>query len=154
MNEYKRQLELWGNFVFPFWENKNNAGIPDAVVFCRKELYDPIVDEYNDKHYGHGVRNGQDTNNAIRSKLEEHAKKCYETWKHIDMNDGKLPDDFKTFDDWKKFRLHFNICRKLPKDDIPKFGIPYNCICSEWRGNLKALSGYQQTCKCFDTVNT
>ena len=50
----------------------------------------------------HGVHNGQDTNRAIRSKLEEHAKKCYETWKHIDMNDGKLPDDFKTFDDWKQ----------------------------------------------------
>ena len=62
------------------------------------------------------------------------------------MNDGKLPDDFKTFDDWKKFRLHFNICRKLPKDDIPKSGIPYDCICTEWRS--KVPSGYQQTCKC------
>ena len=37
-------------------------------------------------------------------------------------------------------------CRKLPKDDIPKSGIPYDCICSEWRS--KVLSGYQQTCKC------
>ena len=84
------------------------------------------------KHYGmKAVRNGQETNNAIRPELEKHAKKCYETWKHIDMNDGKLPDDFKTFDDWKKFRLHFNICRKLPKDDIPKSDIPYDCICTE-----------------------
>ena len=45
-----------------------------------------------------------------------------------------------------KFRLHFNICRKLPKDDIPKSDIPYDCICSEWRS--KVPSGYQQTCKC------
>ena len=45
-------------------------------------------------------------------------------------------------------QLHFNICRKLPKDDIPKSGIPYDCICTEWRGNLKAPGGYQQRCKC------
>ena len=52
----------------------------------------------------HGsVRNGQDTNNAIKPLLEEHAKKCYLTWQYIDMNDGKLPqDDLKTFDDWKQ----------------------------------------------------
>ena len=55
-------------------------------------------------HYGtEAVRNGQDTNNAIRPLLEEHAKKCYLTWQYIDMNDGKLPqDDLKTFDDWKQ----------------------------------------------------
>ena len=105
MNEFKRQLELWGDFVFPFWENNAvKTGIPDAVVFCRKELYDPIIDEYNEKTYGvRGVRNGQDTNNAIRPLLEEHAKKCYLTWQYIDMNDGKLlQDDLKTFDDWKQ----------------------------------------------------
>ena len=52
----------------------------------------------------HGsVRNGQDTNNAIKPLLEKHAKKCYLTWQYIDMNDGKLPqDDLKTFDDWKQ----------------------------------------------------
>ena len=34
---------------------------------------------------------------------EEHAKTCYFTWRYIDMNDGKLPqDDLKTFDDWKQ----------------------------------------------------
>ena len=49
------------------------------------------------------VRNGQDTNNAIRPLLEEHAKTCYLTWQYIDMNDGKLlQDDLKTFDDWKQ----------------------------------------------------
>ena len=55
-------------------------------------------------HYGtEAVRNGQDTNNAIRPLLEEHAKKCYLTWQYIDMNDGKLlQDDLKTFDDWKQ----------------------------------------------------
>ena len=55
-------------------------------------------------HYGkEAVRNGQDTNNAIKPLLEEHAKKCYLTWQYIDMNDGKLPqDDLKTFDDWKQ----------------------------------------------------
>ena len=69
------------------------------------------------------------------------------SWQYIDMNDGKLPeDDLKTFDVWKQFRLHFTICRKLPKDDIPKSGIPYDCICTEWRS--KVASGYQQTCKC------
>ena len=62
-----------------------------------------LVDEYNDKHYGNAVRNGQDTNNAIKPLLEELAKKCYLTWQYIDMNDGKLPqDDLKTFDDWKQ----------------------------------------------------
>ena len=104
MTQYKRQLELWGDFVFPFWENNAvKTGIPDAVVFCRQALYNPTVDEYNLKHYGHAVRNGQKTNNAIRPELEKHAKKCYETWKHIDLNDGKLPkDDLKTFDDWEQ----------------------------------------------------
>ena len=43
--------------------------------------------------------------------------------------------------------MHFTICRKLPKDDIPKSDIPYDCICTEWRGNLKVPSGYQQKCK-------
>jgi len=143
MNEFKRQLELWGDFVFPFWENDaNDDDIPDAVVFCRNALCSPIYNQHYPAH-------GEDTNKAIRPELEKHAKKCYETWKHIDMNDGKLPeDDFKTFDDWKQFRLNFTICRKLPKDDIPKSGIPYDCICTEWRGTLKAPSGYQQRCKC------
>ena len=37
-------------------------------------------------HYGtEAVRNGQDTNNAIRPLLEEHAKTCYLTWQYIDM---------------------------------------------------------------------
>ena len=55
-------------------------------------------------HYGtEAVRNGQDTNNAIKPLVEEHAKKCYSTWQYIDINDGKLPqDDLKTFDDWKQ----------------------------------------------------
>ena len=97
-------------------------------------------------HYGtEAVRNGQDTNNAIRPLLEEHAKKCYLTWQYIDMNDCKLPqDDLKTFDNWKQFRLHFTICRRK----LPKSNIPYDCICTEWRGNLKVPSGYQQMCKC------
>lgn len=120
MTQYKRQLQLWGDFVLPFWENDSvKTGIPDAVVFCRQALYNPIVARYNLEHYGaEAVRNGQKTNNAIKPELEKEAKKCYWTWKYIDMNmnDGKLPqDDFKTFDDWKQFRLHFTIFRKLPQ---------------------------------------
>ncbi len=97
MNEFKRQLELWGDFVFPFWENDaDDDDIPDAVVFCRNALCSPIYNQHYPAH-------GEDTNNAIRPLLEEHAKKYYLTWQYIDMNDGKLPkDDLKTFDDWEQ----------------------------------------------------
>ena len=61
----------------------------------------------------------------------------------------KLPDELKSFDDWKKFSFDFHICRKLSSsENIPKSGIPYSCLCNEWRGASKQLIGYQQTCKC------
>ena len=121
--------------------------IPDAVVFCRSGLIERITKKYELDTYGmEGIRDGEDTNNAIRPLLQEHAKRCYLTWLYIDNNDGKLPDDFQSFDDWKQFTADFYICRKLSKENISKSGIPYSCICTEWRG--REPIGYQQTCKC------
>ena len=57
-----------------------------------------------------------------------------------------LKMDFQSFDEWKQFTAGFYICRKLSKENMPKSGIPYSCICTEWRG--KDPIGYQQTCKC------
>ena len=111
-----------------------------------------LIERIRNKHsldtYGmEGIRDGEDTNNAIRPLLQEHAERCYKTWK--DFDDGKLPDELKSFDDWKKFFFDFHICRKLSSsENIPKSGIPYSCICNEWRGKSKQLIGYQQTCKC------
>ncbi|CAL6331975.1 unnamed protein product [Bathycoccus prasinos] len=84
-----------------------------------------------------GIRDGEDINNAVRPLLQEYAKQCYLAWLYIDNNDGELPDDLKSFDNLKKFTHDFHICRKLSSEDMPKSGIPYSCICTEWRGHQK-----------------
>ena len=145
---FKSKLERNGNFLFPFWEDGNmKDDIPEAVVFCRSGLIKRITNKYSlDTYEMEGIRDGEDTNNAIRPLLQEQAKRCYLTWLYIDNNDGKLPDDFQSFDDWKQFISDFYICRKLSKENIPKSGIPYSCMCTEWRRGEPI--GYQQTCKC------
>jgi len=83
---FKSKLARNGNFLFPFREDGNiKDGIPDAVVFCRSGLIKRITKKYSLDTYGmEGIRDGKDTNNAIRPLLQEHAKRCYSTWLYID----------------------------------------------------------------------
>ena len=114
---FRSRLARNENFLFPFREDGNiRDDIPDAVVFCRSGLIKKISKKYELDTYGmEGISDGEDTNNAIRPLLQEQAKRCYLTWLYIDNNDGKLPDDFQSFDDWKQFISDFYICTKLSK---------------------------------------
>ena len=97
---FRSRLARNGNFLFPLWEDSNiKDDIPDAVVFCRSGLIKRITKKYSLDTYGmEGIRDGEDTNNAIRPLLQEYAKRCHLTWLYIDNNHGELPDEFQSFD--------------------------------------------------------